>query len=72
MTEITPRYSINQTELYGLKDRPLAGVYILYRGTSILYIGQSFQVYWRVWQHMSNGMGFDSWRVVQIEDQPLR
>ena len=72
MTEDHPLYSMVKSELHQLKERLLASVYVLYRNGRIVYVGQSYRTYARIYTHLSSGLQFDSWRMAQIEDTPLR
>lgn len=50
------------------QPRKIAGLYFLYQGDEIVYIGQANNVFLRVGIHdMENGKEFDSWSYQEIE-----
>ncbi len=52
--------------------RSPSGVYYLYLGDEIIYIGQSTNVFYRVGSHgIPNGFNFDSWEYVPTQPEDL-
>lgn len=53
-----------------LKIRMIRGIYFLFDGDEIVYIGQSENIYKRVGTHLSDKI-FDSWNYIEYPDENL-
>ncbi len=51
--------------------KQICGIYYLYNGEEIVYIGKSWNVYYRVGQHAMNCIDFDCWTYEQFDKESL-
>lgn len=60
------------TELDSLDINPKVGLYFLFMGQELVYIGKSIDVYSRIYTHRNNGVDFDSAKFTEIKDDDTR
>lgn len=51
--------------------RQISGIYFLYQGEELIYIGKSKNIFGRVGSHCAHGREFDSWTYAPVEQDEI-